>query len=405
MSGEMDLPHMRQREVREVVDRGEAVVCRRDEDIIDVKQQAASGALRDRPDEIRFADGRVPEDKIGRRILEQDRSADRLLHFVDVRAYSPKGRCVVGKGQEIVETDRFVRRPSEMFRDKRRLIAFNKPTKSLEMSFTQGVRTADRHADAVQRYRIFAANDLERAMRRSARAHVVLCMDLKEAATLAVGEDGREMLGFEACARKPRHPKRRKTESRRFQLDVRGRVMSHRWSAAFRPSRVAFVTLIRLCRRQRAIFAVWQDDGRASAAANELPRIPLEIDGRGALTGRARTGGAIILAFQGDTETLLFMGGRSGLLFLLGERTCVRQARQGARQRAGEDEGADNSLCRHWLSPDFANGACEGASRHSIIRAERDARRLRSNERGPIKRTDGFEGEMPVRNRFDSRRL
>jgi hypothetical protein len=69
-------------------------------------------------------------------------------------------------------------------------------------------------------------------------------MDLEEAATLAVGEDGREMLGLEACARKPRHRIRRKTDSRRFQLDVRGRVMSHRWSAAFRPSRVAFVTLI-----------------------------------------------------------------------------------------------------------------------------------------------------------------
>src|ERR1700722_4579522 len=116
MSGEMDLPHMRQREVRQVVDRGEAMVRRRDEDIIDVKQQAASAALRDRPDEIRFANGRVAKGKIGRGILEQDRSVDRFLHFVDVRAYSPKGCCVVGKGQEIVETDRFVRRPGEMLR-------------------------------------------------------------------------------------------------------------------------------------------------------------------------------------------------------------------------------------------------------------------------------------------------
>src|ERR1700723_1929557 len=91
------------------------------------------------------------------------------------------------------------------------------------MNFIQVARTADRHADAVQRHRIFAANDLERAMRRSTRAHVVLCMDLKEAATLAVGEDGREMFGFEACARKPRHPKRRKTESKRVQLPRRGK--------------------------------------------------------------------------------------------------------------------------------------------------------------------------------------
>ena len=104
------------------------MVRRRDEDIVDVKQQAASGTLRDRPDEIRFADGRVAESKIGRGIFEQDRSADRLLHFVDMRRILSQGRCVVGKGQEIVEIDRFVRRPGEMFRDKRGLIAFNKPT-------------------------------------------------------------------------------------------------------------------------------------------------------------------------------------------------------------------------------------------------------------------------------------
>ena len=378
------------------------MVRRRDEDIIDVKQQPASGSLRDRPDEIRFADGRVPEDKIGRRILEQDRTADRLLHFVDMRAYSSKGRCVVGKGKEIVETDRFVRRPSEMFRDKRRLIAFNKPTKSLEMSFIQGARTPDRHADAVQRHRIFAANDLERAMRRSARAHVVLCMDLEEAAMLAVGEDGREMLGLEACARKPRHRIRRKTESRRFQLEVRGKVLSHRWSAF----PVAFVTLIRLCRRQRAMLAVWQGDGRAGAAANELPRIALEIDGRGALTGRAWTGGAIILALQGDAETLLFVGGHGGLLFLLGERSCAREARQGARHRAGEDEGGDNSLCRHWVSLQTLQKAPVRAHHHARSFAPNEmTRRLRANERGPIKATNRFDGEMPIRNRCDSSRL
>ena len=142
----------------------------------------------------------------------------------------------------------------------------------------------------------------------------------RSSATLAVGEDGRRCSGLKLAPASPATRYAGKRRSRRFQLDVRGKVRSHRWSAAFRPSRVAFVTLIRLCRRQRAMLAVWQDDGRAGAAANELPRIPLKIDGRGALTGRARTGGAIILAVQGDAETLLFMGGRGGLLFLLGER-------------------------------------------------------------------------------------
>ena len=44
MSGEMDLADLRQREIGEIVERREAVVGRRDEDIVDVEQQAAAGA-------------------------------------------------------------------------------------------------------------------------------------------------------------------------------------------------------------------------------------------------------------------------------------------------------------------------------------------------------------------------
>ena len=68
MAGEMDLADARQREVGEIVERGEAVIGRRDEDVVDVEQQAASGALRDAPDEIRLAHRRFAE--------RQDRSTD-----------------------------------------------------------------------------------------------------------------------------------------------------------------------------------------------------------------------------------------------------------------------------------------------------------------------------------------
>jgi len=75
---------------------------------------------------------------------------------------------------------------------------------------------------------------------------------------------------------------------------------------------------------------VGEDNGRARAPANELPGIALEIHGGGALTGRAWTRGAIILALQDDTKTLLFVGGHGSLLFLLGERSCAGEACQGA---------------------------------------------------------------------------
>ena len=82
--------------------------------------------------------------------------------------------------------------------------------------------------------------------------------------------------------------------------------------------------------------------------------------------------GAIVQALQGDPVTLLFVGGHRGLLFLLGERSCARQARQGARHRAGEDEGADNALCRHWLSLQTLQMAPRPHRGLSILGAERD---------------------------------
>ena len=48
MSGEMDLADRRERKIGQIVERREAVIGRRHEDIVDVEQQAASGAPRDR---------------------------------------------------------------------------------------------------------------------------------------------------------------------------------------------------------------------------------------------------------------------------------------------------------------------------------------------------------------------
>jgi len=65
-------------------------------------------------------------------------------------------------------------------------------------------------------YRIVSANELERAMRRAARAHAIFCMNLEEAGKSAFREDGREMLGLKARAGEPRHRIRWKAESGRL---------------------------------------------------------------------------------------------------------------------------------------------------------------------------------------------
>jgi len=52
----------------------------------------------------------------------------------------------------------------------------------------------------------------------------------------------------------------------------------------------------------------------------------------------------------------------------------------------------------------LCDGPCQGASRDSIIRAEGDDVQPSGPDRDPIKRMKGFQGEMPIRNRRDSRR-
>src|ERR1700758_2792893 len=75
-----------------------------------------------------------------------------------------------------------------------------------------------------------------------------------------------------------------------------------------------------LNRGQRAVLAARNLDARAGAGTNELPGIPLEINGRGALAGRARAGGAIVLPLEGDAVALLLPGGRRRVCFRLRQR-------------------------------------------------------------------------------------
>ena len=108
-----------------------------------------------------------------------------------------------------------MRRPGEMLRDQRGLVAFDEPSKAFEMRLVQWMRGADRHAHAVQRNGIVSADGVQRPMRRTAGAHIVLGVDLEEAAHLGRLENRRQMLGLEACSRKPLDGMGRKAKSGR----------------------------------------------------------------------------------------------------------------------------------------------------------------------------------------------
>src|SRR5258708_7126256 len=83
-------------------------------------------------------------------------------------------RLGLGERQRVVKIDGLARRLGDIFRDERGLVALNEGAEAREMRLVQGLRSADRHAHAVQRNGMVAANSLEGAMRRAAGTHVVL---------------------------------------------------------------------------------------------------------------------------------------------------------------------------------------------------------------------------------------
>ena len=148
-------------------------------------------------------------------------------------------------------------------------------------------------------------------MRRAAGAHVVLGVNLEEAARLRPREDRLQVLGLEACPRQSRNRMRRKAGRRGFPLRICGQDSHH---GCPRFPALACMWRVGLHSRRRSVLAVRQRDRGAGSALDELPRVALEIDGRGTLAGRAGSGGAVVLSLQGDAEALLLVGGyRSGL--------------------------------------------------------------------------------------------
>jgi hypothetical protein len=88
--------------------------------------------------------------------------------------------------------------------------------------------------------------------------------------------------------------------------------------------------------RQRSVLAVRQHDRRAGPADDELPRIALEIDGGGPLTGRSGPRLTIVLALECDAVALLLVRSGGRLVFGLRQRRSVASALDRALARTSE---------------------------------------------------------------------
>ena len=126
VSRQVDFANVFDREIGQVVEGRVAVVGGGHEDIVDVEQQATSGAVHERADEVGFAHRRFREDHVGRWVLEKDRPADRLLHLLDMAGDTGERGLGVGQWQQVVEVRGLVGRPGEMLGDECRLVAINK---------------------------------------------------------------------------------------------------------------------------------------------------------------------------------------------------------------------------------------------------------------------------------------
>ena len=97
----------------------------RNENVVDVEQEAATGAARQFADEIGLGHRGMLENDIGRGIFEKDGAADPLLHLIDVVGDALERRRRIGKRQQVIEVCRIMGRPRQMLGYERRLVALD----------------------------------------------------------------------------------------------------------------------------------------------------------------------------------------------------------------------------------------------------------------------------------------
>src|SRR5262249_53284928 len=172
--------------------------------------------------------------------------------------------------------------------------------------------------------------------------HIIFRMHLEEALVLPLVDDDLEMLVLEARPSQCGRGKRRKAATRlRRQIPNAGHCV-HGPRLRF-PDYGEWLRL----RRHAAVLAAWNHDAGASAALNELPGVPLKVDGRSALARRAGTGGAVILPLEGDAVAFLLTRGDCSVPLGLRQRRCKGGRSYGCSDGAGQDRGGGFLFCGH----------------------------------------------------------
>jgi hypothetical protein len=80
----------------------------------------------------------------------------------------------------------------------------------LQMHPIERASAADRKANAMHRQRVVCANPVQEVMRRTARAHVILGVDLEEIDSVETGKDIPGMLGLKTGTSERRRIQTRK---------------------------------------------------------------------------------------------------------------------------------------------------------------------------------------------------
>src|SRR5262245_6268445 len=200
MAGEVNFTDMLGGEAGDIARRIEAVIGGGDIDVVDVEQEAATGAPGELFKKVDLRHLILCETKISRGVLDKDSSVECLLHLIDVGGNERQRLGRVGQRQQIVEIGRLVRGPGKMLGEQARLIAPDQRGKPAEMLAIKRLRTADREADSVERQRVVAPYAAQHVMWRPAGTHIVLRVHLEPADVGPVSENGVIVLMFQPDA-------------------------------------------------------------------------------------------------------------------------------------------------------------------------------------------------------------
>jgi len=193
-----------------------------------------------------------------------------------------------------------------MFGHQRRLITFHDTGQTFKVVMVQGVGAAYGQANAMDRKRIVLGNGGKVAMGWAAGAHIVLGVDLEKPKIGAGFQNLAIVVGFKADTSAGRH-----VEGVVFLLASHGVLYKIQAGAAIRTRLKTVLRRYVAVKLGKAAHTVARKlHGNAGSRGYQLEGIALIVNFRGARTGGAGAGLAVILAGHGNAIAFFFGLGR-----------------------------------------------------------------------------------------------